>query len=75
MSEPVLAGLTLLAWTIGMGVFIVVMKFCGGCRKAKCDVRTEPDPGNGTGAQANADSTRIQHPISAPDDSPSSSFP
>ena len=41
MSEPVLAGLTLLAWSIGMGVFIVLLKYCGGCKKAKCDARSE----------------------------------
>ena len=48
MSEPVLAGLTLLAWGIGMGAFIALMKYCGGCRKAKCEVPAEPGSGNGT---------------------------
>jgi hypothetical protein len=41
--------LTLLAWSIGMGVFIVLLKYCGGCKRAKCDARSEshakPAPG------------------------------
>jgi hypothetical protein len=75
MSEPIMAGLTLLAWGIGMGVFLVLLKYCGGCRKAKCDVRAKPYSANGTGAQMNTDITQKQPPTSAPGDSPNTHLP
>lgn len=52
MSEPVLAALTLLAWGIGMGVFIVVMKYCGGCRKGHCDTPKKASAAKKTDAGA-----------------------
>lgn len=51
MSEPVLAGLTLLAWGIGVGGFIAVMKCCGCCRGAQCDAQAKLATKDKTGAQ------------------------
>lgn len=51
MPGPVIAAFTLLIWGIGIAVFIVFTKFCGGCRKGTCDTARQvghPDAGKPT---------------------------